>query len=189
MRTRAFRSLPILLLYILCILCAVAAQAQKRADPPGALPLGELGLFPREKLSVEIDLHGPLLRLIAGATKGDDPEFATMISGLQAIRLQVFPLAGADEATIKARIGRAVRWLEEQGWVSTVRMRDKDSEVYIYLKESGGKIVGLTVLALEPGREAALINIVGRIDPAQLGRLGQRLNLPQLERVPTKKPK
>ena len=38
------------------------------------------------------------------------------------------------------------------------------------------------------------LNIVGRIDPAQLGQLGQRLNVPQLKKVPTpgssaKKPK
>jgi hypothetical protein len=183
MRTRALRILPILLL------CAVAAQAQKRADPPGMLPLGELGIFPKDKLTVDIDLHGPLLRLIAGATAGDDPDFAAMISGLQAIRLQVFPLAGADRAAVKGKVERAVRWLEDQGWASTVRVRDGDSEVYIYLKESGGKIVGLTVLALEPGHEAALINIVGRIDPAQLGRLGQRLDLPHLQRIPAKKPK
>jgi len=38
-----------------------------------------------------------------------------------------------------------------------------------------------------------VINIVGTIDPAQLGRIGQKFDLPQLQKIPTpsgaKKPK
>ena len=56
-------------------------------------------------------------------------------------------------------------------------MRDEGEETYIYLKETGGKIDGLTLLSLSPGDEAVVINIVGRIDPEQIGRLAQHFDV------------
>ena len=55
----------------------------------------------------------------------------------------------------------------------------------MYLKETDGKVSGLTLLSLEPGDEAVVINIVGHIDPAQIGRLSQSLDLPKVKTPPS----
>ena len=110
------------------------------------------------------------------------------MAGLKAITVQAVPLKGLDEGALRAKIGRTVHWLEDRGWKSTMRVRDKGEETYIYLREVDGKIAGLTLLTLEPGDEAVVINIVGRIDPAQLGRLSQSLHLPQIKQVPAPAP-
>jgi hypothetical protein len=170
---------------LLALLLAVPALAAAPAPEPGAVPLQDLDLFPRDKLSVEINLEGPLLRMVSEATRGDDPEFAGLMAGLKAIRVQVFPLKDGGAETLRPKIDRAVRWLEDRGWQSTVRVHGKDGDTYIYIKQDGGQIVGLTILALDPKAEAALINIVGRLDPAQIGRLGRDLDIPQLQKVPT----
>ena len=39
------------------------------------------------------------------------------------------------------------------------------------------------MLSVEPGQEAALINIVGALDPAQIGRIGRSLDIPQLQKA------
>jgi Domain of unknown function (DUF4252) len=168
------------------LLAGPVAWAQKpSAEASGLLPLEELNLFPRDKLSVEVNIEGALLRLVAEATKREDPAFSSLISSLRSIKVQVFPLAGADTDSVKTKIGRAIRWLEDSGWQATVKVREAKEETYIYLKEQDGQVVGLTVLAFTPGNEAAVINIAGRIDPAQIGRLGQGLDLPQLQKLPT----
>lgn len=177
---------PILLVLAL-LLSAPAAFAAPQPAPPGSVPFDELGLFPREKLSVEINLGGPLLRLVAAATRREDPQFSALITSLREIRVQVFPLASADESAVRTRIGRATRWLEDHGWAATVKVREKDEETFIYMKEADGKVEGLTLLSLQPGVEAVLINIVGRLDPDQLGRLGEGLDIPHLQKVPTGK--
>lgn len=182
---------PFLFGPVLALLLAVpSAQAAPPAPAPasavpGALSFRDLDLFPRDKLSVEIHLEGSLLHMIANATSKDDPEFASLMTNLKAIHVEVFPLKdhGAAEP-LRAKIDRAVRWLEDHGWHSTVRVRDKGEETYIYLKETDGQIVGLAILSVEPGEEAALINVVGKLDPAQIGRLGRNLNIPQLQKVP-----
>lgn len=180
---------PILFTIALLFLAAASGSAQKLEDQPGYLPLEQLDLFPREQLTVEVNLEGALLRLVAEATKREDPGFSSMIASLKAIKVRVFPLAGVDAGSVKARIGHAVRWLEDRGWESTVKVREHEEETYIYLKEIDGKIAGLTVLSMKPGDEAVVINIVGRIDPAQLGRLVQKFDLPELEKKPAgKKP-
>jgi hypothetical protein len=148
------------------------------------VPIDKLDLFPPDKVSVEINLEGPLLHMVAAATK-DDPAFSAVMAGLKSIKLQVFPLKGEDAGAVKVKIERAVQWLEGRGWKSTMRVRDQGQETFIYLKEAGGRVQGLTLLSFDPKDEAVVINIVGRIDPAQLGRLGQRLNMPQLKKVPS----
>lgn len=180
---------------LLALIAAVPGQAQKLSQQPGYLPIEELALFPKADLSVEINLEGALLRMVANALRQEDPEFAAMIRGLLSIRVQVVPLKGGKGEAIKPKIGRAVEWLEDKGWKTMLRAREADSEVYIYLKQVGDKIVGLTLLSLEGGSqpEAALINIVGHFDPDQLERLGGGLNIdiPQMKKkspAPGKKP-
>jgi hypothetical protein len=176
---------------LLLFLASPAGWAQQKlSDQPGYVSVEQLDLFPKEDLSVEINLEGALLRMVAAATRGEDPGFAQMISNLKGIQVQVFPLAGVEEKSVRTKIGRAIRLLEDRGWKATVRVREKDEESYIYLKESGDQILGLTVLAFTAGQEAALINIVGKLDPAQLERLGRNLDIPQLQKVPAggKKP-
>lgn len=159
------------------LLAPSSGWAQNLASQPGYVPIEKLDLFPREKLSVEINVEGALLGLIAAAARGSDPEFASLVSGLKAINVQAFPLKGVDEDRLRTRIGSAVRWLEDRGWKSTLKVREGGEETYIYLKEADGKIAGLTLLSMTPGDEAVVLNIVGRIDPAQIGRLARHFDV------------
>lgn len=178
----------IVLSLFLLVLTASGGFAQKAAPPSGFLPLDELDIFPADKLSVEINLDGALLRMVAEATKGSDPDLARLLSGLRSIRVQVLPLEGENESSVKSSIGRAIRWLDGQGWKSTMRVRDKGDETHIYLKEADGKVMGMTVLALEHGGEAVVINIAGRFDPADIGRISRGLDLdidlPDMDKAP-----
>ncbi len=175
----------VLTIVLLCL--AAAGRAQTPESQPGYVPIEELGLFPRDKLEVEINIGPPILRMIAAGTQKDDPGFSAVMAGLKSIQVQVFPVKGTDTGPLKARIDRAVHWLEGHGWQSTVRVRDQGQETYVYLKQTGDRIDGLTLLSLDPKDEAVVINIVGRIDPAELGRLGQSLDVPQLKKIPTGK--
>jgi len=176
---------------VLLMISGMAATSTVRAAPappasPGALPFGELEIFARKDLTTEINLEGALLKLVGNATREDDPEFSKLVSGLEAIRVQVAPLKDLDAEKVRARMDHTVHWLEAQGWTAVVRTREKGEETYIYTREVQGQIVGLAVLSFEPGKEAAVINIVGRLDPDQIGRLGRGLHVPQLEKVPAK---
>jgi hypothetical protein len=188
---------PTIVLTLMLALAAAAGRAQSLESQPGYVPIEKLDLFPPDKVSVEINLEGPLLHMVAAATK-EDPAFSAVMAGLKSIKLQVFPLKGEDAAATKVKIERAVKWLEARGWRSTMRVRDQGEETYIYLKEADGKVQGLTLLSFDPKDEAVVINIVGRIDPAQIGSIAQNFHVrvpaaggakkPDAKKSDTKKP-
>lgn len=178
---------PTIVLTLLLALAAAAGHAQKLESEPGYVPIEKLDLFPPDKVSVEINLEGPLLHMVAAATK-DDPAFSSVMAGLKSIKLQVFPLKGEDATAVKVKIERAVKWLEARGWKSTMRVRDQGEETFIYLKEKDGKVEGLTLLSFDPKDEAVVINIVGRIDPAQIGSIAQTLHVKMPSASSAKKP-
>jgi len=63
-----------------------------------------------------------------------------------------------------------------------VRVRDEDELVLVLVMQSGDRFAGLTVLMVEAGDEAALVNIAGDIDPATIGRLSAVLDeVPDLD--------
>src|SRR5205823_13773578 len=97
---------PTICLTIVLFCLAAAGWAQKPESQPGYVPIEELGLFPRDKLEVEINIEGPLLRMIAAGTKEEDPGFAAVMAGLKSIRVQVFPVKGIDTGAVKTRIDR-----------------------------------------------------------------------------------
>jgi hypothetical protein len=102
---------PLVFAAVLLLLTAAAGRAQKLADQPGYVAIESLGLFPTDDLEVEINIDGPLLNMVAAATKKDDPGFSSVMAGLKSIQVQVYPLKGVDSGGIKTKIGRAVHWL------------------------------------------------------------------------------
>ena len=154
-------------------------------EMPGYFPLDEVGLFTSEELSVEVNLTGPILKLVGAAVASEDEEFAGLVSGLEAITVRVAPSSGVDLGEVRQRITAASKRLEDAGWMTIVRPRDEGEEVRIYAREVASEIVGLTVLALDDDSDGdvAVINIVGPIDPARLQGIGKMLDLSKLEEI------
>jgi hypothetical protein len=180
-----------LFLFLLLVGAAGAVLASSPPAPPadaspGALPFDQLEIFSRNDLTTEINLEGALLKLVASATGEDDPEFSRLVSGLEAIRVQVAPLTAADPDKVRAKLDQTVHWLESKGWTAVVRTKEKGEETYIYTKLVKGEMVGLTVLSFELGKEASVVNVVGHLDPAQIGRIGHGLHLHQLDKISPK---
>src|SRR5215470_7517281 len=78
---------------------ARAAGSASLAELPGYIPLEQLGLFSHQELSIEVNLAGPLLRMVSESTRGSDPEFSHLIAELKAIRVRVVELKNAKGGT------------------------------------------------------------------------------------------
>lgn len=171
---------PSLLLVIGFWLAPALVEAQLNMDHPGYFPIEELSIFPEESLNLEINLTGPMIQFIALATDEEEPELSRLVEELKSIRVRGADLDSIDSDNLKAGIRAAADKLAADGWISMVRIREDDEEIYIYFKDQDGEMAGLTVLSLD-GDEGMLINLVGKIDPSGLGSLAQGLDLPQLE--------
>ncbi len=167
---------------LLVALCASAGWAQEPAlsELPGYFPFEELGILERDELSLEINLAKPLLRLVAAATRGAEPEFADLVASLDGVRVRIAPAGDVDLERARKATAAGAGWLEEKGWQVVVRAREDGEETSIYTREQGGEIAGMAVMVIEEAGDVAIINIVGRMDLAQLEKLGAALDIPQL---------
>lgn len=169
----------------LAALCVPAWAQDAKAPHPGQFPLDDLDILNRDELVVEVNLKGPLLRLVAAATRSEEPAFAELIASLEAVRVRVAELEEVDAKKVREGLGRAAAWLDDNDWDVIVRTREDDEEVYVYSRDDGEEIAGLAVLVVDAaGGEVVLVNIVGNVDWSQLEKLAEAFNIPQLSRIP-----
>jgi len=177
MRRRPIRALPVLpavaALALLSALPVSALDAAAATDGAGHFPFEELGLFSGEKVNVDVNLQGAMIRFAAAVLVREEPELAEMIRGIERIRAQVIEEDLEQPSEIRGRMGEAVGWLEKRGWNRAFKFSEEDEEVHVFVREGDGILLGIAVLAIEDGNATA-VNIVGRIDPEQFGRFMAR---------------
>lgn len=150
---------------------------------PGYVDFNSIGIFGEEEATVEIFLKGSLLNLIAEVTKSEDPELAGLLAKLKVIRVQTFSLRDRNIDEVKQKVADMAKHLEKKGWEMVVRMREKEENVYFYIKTENKKTAGLVVMAIEPRNDVVFVNIVGDLDPAQIGRIGRKFNFGGLDSI------
>lgn len=161
---------------------ATASAQTELVELPGFFPAEFLDLVPSDAVSVEVNLQGAMLKMIGAFAGDDEPEFASLVGALDAIRVRSGEFDSDQAGAVAERLKAGQAWLEANGWLPMVRVREDGEEIYVYSREQGGDLVGFTILAVEAG-EATAVNLVGRIDPAQLERLISGLDLGILDDV------
>lgn len=159
---------------LLGISATVVAQSEDVMAHPGFFPLEELRVLDPEDVTVDVNIAGAMMSLIAAATENADPEFASVVSQLKRIRVLVGESDEGNVAEINRRIDAAGRRLIKDGWQVVVKFRNENESVRILVRERDGLVEGLTVLVVNSPDEIALVNIVGRMDPEHIGRLGAK---------------
>ena len=170
------------------VLLGAAAPVHGQSRPeqdPGYVDFSEVDGWFADAASVEVNIKGTLLRLVAEASRYDDPELADLLMELDMIQVRAFPLRRSQFRTVGQQADRLARRLERDGWDTVLRVRDDADYEYIdmHVRVVDDAIAGLVVLVVSPGEEeTAFVNIVGEIDPAQIGRIGRKFNLSPLDR-------
>ncbi len=172
-------------LYVMLTPNFAYAQDDLRSDP-GYLDLALVEQWFDSEPWLEVNIKGALLNLITEASKAEeDPELTSVLSKLRAIEVRGYRLTTSMFGEIDRRTGELARQLESQGWETVVRLREDEERVNVYVKANGNAIAGLVVMVLDPSDDdgAVFVNIVGDIDPEDVGRIGRRLNIDPLSGI------
>jgi hypothetical protein len=151
--------------------------AQSLSDQPGYVDFGDLDSISSNEPEVEISLTPMLIRFLCAAVQDEDEDLADTLCKLRSIRISVFELAPEDYAQAKEKADEISKALEAKGWEAAVVMRAEDSTVRLYMRLVGEMVAGMAVMVIEPGSDAVFMNIVGEIDPAQLGRVAAQFGV------------
>lgn len=170
----------------LCVLGLLLALGTARAgenieDKPGYVDFGLITVPEEAETSIEVFIKGPLLRMVSAATRRDEPELAEMVDKIDLIRVQVFSVEEEERPRAREEIAALAGKMEAEGWEKVARIREKDELIHVYLRAKGEEIAGLLVMGFEEDDEVIFVNIVGDIDPAEIGRIGSKFNISPLD--------
>lgn len=178
MKRMIFSALVIAIVALSAAPSAVIGADKEYSKLPGYVDFSAMGVFKDVESSIEVFLKGSLLVLVREAVKDEDPELSDMLANIEYIHVQVFPLDGVDSDQAMVQAKQIAGGLEKKGWEIAIRVREDDEHVYVYLlpgKEN--HIEGLVVMVIEEDEEATFVNIVGDVDPAEIGRLGRTFDI------------
>lgn len=155
----------------------VAAQSQIE-DDPGFVNFSDLDDLFGEDPIIEANIHGAILRLVAEAAELEDPELADLLRRVRGVYVRVFDLDRLDLGTVRSYKDKVSRMLVEDGWDTVIAVRKRDEEVNMYVRLVDEEIAGMVVMSINHyDDETAFLNIVGDIDPEQIGRIGRKFGV------------
>ena len=164
-----------LLLIAATLLCSSFSQAL----PAGQINFDELSKHYGDA-KVEINLSKGLISMVSGLSKQNDPEVSDMLSKLEMVKVRVYNLNGEPEKA-KNAVDKVTQLIKKDKWENIVTVNEQHEKVRIFSKANNDKIDGIIVMVVdaqaEQGGEAVFINIVGEIDPANVTRVTQSLNI------------
>jgi hypothetical protein len=153
-----------LCLFILGSIALVYAEDEDLKGHPGYVDLGEIKIPDKAGEVTEVLLGPAMLRLISMADDDEDDDLAKTISELKGIQVKTFEIDSLEAGKILPIMDRIEDKLKRDGWERLVLVKDQDERVVVSIKPEGDKAVGLMVMTLEPGDEAAFVNIIGTLD-------------------------
>lgn len=182
---------PNALLPLLVLLLVVAPTILGQGNPSGEAPKNSPGyvdfsrqpLFDEDDLEVRVSVKGPMIQLVAEASRETDPNLAEMLGELEAVEVQVYRLAEAERDAVRREISRQAGELEADGWAEAITIHLRRARGHVFLRLVDAEPVGVAALYVGEENEAVFVNIVGRIDPAQIGRLASQFNLDLLSQA------
>jgi uncharacterized protein DUF4252 len=162
---------------LLVTLLSVSAWAQNEINEntPGYVDFGSLDAIYGEP-RVMINIGGPLMQIMALAAKNsDDPEAAALMGGLEGVRVNIYNTDGNLDPAL-AQMGQAKAALEAAQWQPIIQVREEAEYVQMFSRIEGDKMQGMAIMVVN-AEEAVFLNILGIIDPSQVGRVMDQLNV------------
>jgi hypothetical protein len=178
--------------FIMCMLTVsllgltVLAQEPPKAyeTHPGYVDFGSFERFQSSPKTVEVSIKGPLLKFVSKATAQEDPEFSQLLDGLLLIQVNVFEVVEQQVTDVTDIIQNTSNALAGKHWERMARVQDGEQHIEVYTQfGETGFMTGLVVMALGENNEAVFVNIVGTLDPEQLGKLSSKFNIPKISEL------
>jgi len=159
---------------------AIPSGAQEIKLPPDLEKLAD-----KAEQSVDVTMNKSMLQMAARFLSdhdGDEAKTRKLIAGLDSVIVRSFEFArdgeysAADVDAVRAQI-QAPAWSRIVG----VRSKSSGENADVYFKNgANGQLGGVVVISAEP-RRLTIVNIIGTLDPTQLGDLGGQFGIPRLD--------
>lgn len=134
----------------------------------GYADLDSMGVFDTDR-TLNISLGRLVLKIAARVSDEDDPETAAILRDLKGVRIRIYEIERNPEK-VAQRINFMSKKLQEDHWSPVALIRDDDGEtMHMLMKTNKDHIAGITLLMSDGDSEAMVVNLMGEIDPRNMG--------------------
>jgi hypothetical protein len=154
----------IMMVALLSLTVSSSALAGKIENEPGYLDLEWIEIPDDASEVQDIDLTAILKSVAKDAEENGDSELAQILTLIRSIRVKGFGLDGRDNPAVEKAVERVTKELKKQDWKRLIYLKDDDEILSVSTKYKNDDLVGLMVMAYEPGEEVLFANIVGDLD-------------------------
>lgn len=148
------------------------AQSDSVASDPGYVDLSRFSEALDMRPNIEVTIQGALLDMVRSRASREDDIAGRIMRDLRSIQMRGFPLENQDAAAYTATLDRFASDLLDSGWSRVMHVRDGGEDVSLFMRYNEEEVAGLTMMMSDPSDDRLLfINIVGRIQPDELGTL------------------
>ncbi len=165
------------------------AQGEKTyAIEPGYVNFGDLSSFEKGEDVSEVIVEQNLLKMISKMTENEDPELSKLLKEVKLVMVNSFKVKDNLTKELKTRLEGIDKQLSDKNWNRIVKVRGAKEYTNVYLKPTtdGNAFDGLVVITLGESGQVSLVNIVGKIDLESIGRLGDKFDIPALDKADKK---
>ncbi|MFH1197982.1 MAG: DUF4252 domain-containing protein [bacterium] len=174
----------IIVIFFLAAISVAVAQKEEVKKMPGYIEFGDLSSLETGDEVVEVLIEGNLIKMVSKLTKKEDPALSELLSGIHLIKVNAYDVNERNEQKIKDKVKSLENDLTKKDWQQIVKVRDKNETANVFIKTQGDEnIIGLFVVAVDKNDQAAFVNIVGKIDLETIGRLGEKFDIPSLDKI------
>lgn len=178
------------LLLTVVLLMAVTVRPQDKTDYskfPGYVDFGNISKFMGGDRVTEIELNANMLKMLSKMGGERDTDFKDVMGGLKLIKVNSFGIDGRDEKEIREKVASVDKSLMAKNWQRIIKVKDGDEYTNVYVLPSSDyeNFLGLCVTSIDQkgsignkGPEATFVNIVGNINMSQIGKIGDKFNIP-----------
>lgn len=144
------------------------------AEPSGKIALNDLSSIYGEP-KVNINLGGTMLSFASVVAKSTNPEASALVSALEFVSVQVYDLNNSPHEAFSS-MKKVTSAIQDKQWEQIVQVNEENEKVRVFAKLDEEKISGIVVFVVNQD-ESVFINVVGELDPENLGQIAASLNL------------
>jgi len=158
------------------VMMAVAVAAQAQGDAISKF----FSKYQNDETFSQVNMSSKMFSLMANleVENPEDQEVVNMISKLKGLKI----LAKEEARNSRELYKEALGMIPAKEYEELMSVRDKDKDMKFFIKESGGKISELVMVA-GGNEEFMLLSLFGEIDLKQVSKISKKMNIDGLENL------
>jgi hypothetical protein len=169
-------------LLVLGLLAAgTSPAAEDLAKEPGYVDLEWIEIPADADEIKDIDLSPMLLSFAKEAHEKGDDALVQALAMVRSLRVKAFSVSSAHDAQVSETVARVTDRLKRDDWKRLIYVKSEEETISVNTRYDGDQLVGLMLVAYEPGDSVAFVNVVGDLDLATLLGLAGEIDGDNLE--------